>query len=76
MIKDQTHTQESIEDLAREALDAAALCIQDRLGVETGDLAALFFSGITEQSTLKMFEQYIKSELINAGLYVPRGEAE
>ena len=39
------YTQQGIEDLAREALDAAALCIQDRLGVETGDLAGLFFSG-------------------------------
>lgn len=65
------YTQQGIEDLAREALDAAALCIQDRLGVETGDLAGLFFSGNFERDILKIFEQYIKAELRNAGHKTP-----
>lgn len=65
------YTPEGIEELARDALDAAALCIQDRLGVETGDLAGLFFSGNMERDIVKIFEQYIKAELRNAGLTVP-----
>lgn len=65
------YTQQGVEDLARDALDAAALCIQDRLGVETGDLAGLFFSGNMERDIVKILEQYIKAELRNAGLTVP-----
>ena len=65
------YSKQGVEDLARDALDAAALCIQERLGVETGDLAGLFFSGAIERDITKIFEQYIKAELRDAGLKVP-----
>lgn len=65
------YTNQGIEELARDALDAAALCIQDRLGVETGDLAGLFFSGNMERDIVKIFEQYIKAELRAAGQKIP-----
>jgi len=65
------YTQQGVEDLARDALDAAASCIQERLGVATGDLAGLFFSGMIERDLIKIFEQYIKAELRDAGHNVP-----
>lgn len=49
--------------LARDALDAAARHIQDALGVETGDLAGLFFIGDKEEAMLAILEDYIKSEI-------------
>jgi hypothetical protein len=52
-------SEKDIEDLAHEALDAACLLIQDRLGVTTGDLAGVFFS--TEDPG--GFKTYIRSEL-------------
>lgn len=45
---------QEIDDLAREALDAAARLIQDRLGVLTGDLAGLYFTGQTYDDTLSL----------------------
>lgn len=49
--------------LARDALDAAARHIQDALGVETGDLAGLYFMGEKEQAMLAILEDYIKAEI-------------
>ena len=54
---------QEIDDLAREALDAAARLIQDRLGVLTGDLAGLYFTGQTYDDTISTLARYIQAEL-------------
>jgi hypothetical protein len=59
------YTPQGIEDLAEEALNAAVRLIQDRLGVETGDFAGLFFSGALERATKNIFQEYINAELKN-----------
>jgi hypothetical protein len=59
-------TAQEIDDLAREALDAAARLIQDRLGVLTGDLAGLYFTGQTYDHTIATLAGYIKAELSEA----------
>ena len=56
----EQYTEDGINDLAREALDAACLLIQERLGVETGDLAAMFFDDDRVEDS---FRNYIRSEL-------------
>ena len=58
------YTPEGIEDLAEEALNVAVLHIQDKLGVETGDLAGLFFSGWAERDIKEWLRRYIKAELV------------
>lgn len=59
-------TAQEIDELAREALDAAARLIQDRLGVPTGDLAGLYFTGQTHDHTIEALTGYIKTELSEA----------
>lgn len=61
----QEYTQQGIDDLAEEALNAAVKLIQDRLGVETGDLAGLFFSGLAEHDMKVWLTRYIQSEIRN-----------
>lgn len=61
----QEYTQQGIDDLAEEALNAAVNLIQERLGVEAGDLAGLFFSGTFERATMTVLKEYIKAELRN-----------
>jgi hypothetical protein len=56
----EQYTEDGINDLAREALDAACLLIQERLGVETGDLAGMFFDDDRVEDS---FRNYIRSEL-------------
>ena len=56
----EQYTEDGIKDLAREALDAACLLIQTRLGVETGDLASMFFDDDRVEDSLR---NYIRSEL-------------
>jgi hypothetical protein len=56
----EQYTEDGINDLAREALDAACLLIQERLGVETGDLAGMFFD---DDRVEESFRNYIRSEL-------------
>lgn len=51
-----------IEDLAEEALNAACLVIQTKLGVTDGGYASMFFSG---DETREKFEDYIESEIRN-----------
>ena len=53
---------EEINALAEDALNAAALLIQEQLGVPTGDLAAMFFSDGIAQKNLAA---YIRSEIAN-----------
>lgn len=52
-------TEQEIEALAEEALNKAVLLIQERMGIQTGDLAGVFFSG----EDPARFEAYIRSEL-------------
>ena len=63
----QEYTQQGIDDLAEEALNAAVKLIQDRLGVEAGDLAGLFFSGRTEDDIKEWLRRYIKAEIRDQG---------
>ena len=56
----EQYTEDGIKDLAREALDAACLLIQERLGVATGDLASMFFDDDRVEDS---FRNYIRSEL-------------
>jgi hypothetical protein len=51
---------EEITTLAQDALDAAARLIQDRIGVETGDFAGVFFSNGKMEEIL---QEYIREEL-------------
>lgn len=50
---------EQIKELAEEALNKAVLLIQERMGIQTGDLAGVFFSG----EDPAQFEAYIRNEL-------------
>jgi len=54
-------TKEEIDELVNDAIDAAALSIQDRLGVDDGGYAGVFFSGDNEVS--EGLAQYIKGEI-------------
>lgn len=53
-------TDEQIADLAEQALNAACVTIQDKLNIETGDFAGLYFSG--NHPIYKMLTDYIRSE--------------
>jgi hypothetical protein len=55
-------TQIEAESLADEALNEAVRYIQDRLGVETGDFAAQFFSGEFEDVIKRVLVKYIEQE--------------
>ena len=57
------YTEEGIYELAAEALNAAVAHIQDRLGVDTGDFAGLYFSGSREIALEAIFKQYIEQEI-------------
>ena len=57
------YTKQQIEDLAGNALSQACAYIQDQLGVKTGDLAGLFFSGEPQDIIESILQDYIKSEI-------------
>jgi len=56
-------TAEQIDELAEQALNAACLCIQEKLNVPSGDTAGQFFSGDTYDNAIQLFKQYIRTEL-------------
>lgn len=56
-------TQNDIDALAFDALNAACLMIQDRLGVTSGDVAGLYFSGSTGEHILGMLADYVRMEV-------------
>ena len=60
-MKELTDTQ--IGELVDAALEAACRVVQDRLGVESGDLAAIFWSGDSEDLFKGLFVAYIMTEL-------------
>lgn len=55
--------QVEVETLADEALNEAVRYIQDRLGVDTGDLAAQFFTGQFEDVIKRVLVKYIEQEM-------------
>lgn len=59
----KTYTQNEINDLAESALNEACRYIQDQLGVKTGDLAGLFFSGKPNEIILEVLQDYISHEI-------------
>ena len=56
-------TPKAQAQLAMEALDQAVNYIQDKLDVQTGDAAGIFFSGNTSEQVMNAFVQYISLEL-------------
>lgn len=52
-----------VQDIAEEALNVAIRHIQDDLGVTTGDLAGMFFSGDSFDTIKNVFVEYIQAEL-------------
>lgn len=56
-------TSDQVTTMAREAIDAAFLSIQEKLGVETGDVAGIYCSGNRLDALQQLFEGYIKLEL-------------
>jgi len=53
-----------IDNIIDEALNAACLVIQDRLGVKTGDVAGMVFSGTKQEQFEAIFREYIRIELM------------
>lgn len=56
-------SQAQIEQLADEAINEACRYIQDKLRVETGDFAGIYFSGDRGRELEGMFKDYIRSEI-------------
>jgi hypothetical protein len=52
-----------IDTIAQNALDAACASIQDDLGVNTGDLAGMFFTGEAEENFMRVIKSYIRCEI-------------
>lgn len=52
-----------VETLADAALNAAALSIQDALGIETGDVAGMFFSGTKYEQIMDLLREYAELEI-------------
>jgi hypothetical protein len=55
--------QDQINAIAENALNAAALSIQNELDVKTGDIAGIFFAGNNEAIILSIFRSYIQTEI-------------
>lgn len=56
-------TEQDVKNLAEEALNEACRHIQDVIGVESGDLASMFFSGKNQDLIQEILSRYIESEL-------------
>ena len=56
-------TNEDVSKLALEALDVACKHIQDIIGVDTGDLAGMYFSGENLETVDLVLRRYITLEL-------------
>jgi hypothetical protein len=61
--KGERMTDQEIKELAENALHQACSFMQDALGVKTGDVAGMFFTGEYADDTHYIFEKYIKTEL-------------
>jgi hypothetical protein len=58
-----TYTKQEIQDLAENALHEACRHIQDALGVKTGDVGGIFFSGEAQDIIESILQDYIKTEI-------------
>jgi hypothetical protein len=56
-------TNEDVSKLADQALNEACRYIQDVIGVETGDLAGIYFSGNNKDAIEAVLTRYINLEL-------------
>lgn len=51
------------EELIKQSLNIAVRHMQDALGVKTGDIAGVFFSGANDQAVRDIFRQYVMLEI-------------
>jgi hypothetical protein len=56
-------TNEDVRNLAEQALDEACRHIQDVIGVQTGDVAGIYFSGNNKDAIEAVLTRYINLEL-------------
>jgi hypothetical protein len=56
-------TNEDVINLAEQALDEACRHIQDVIGVQTGDVAGIYFSGNNKDAIEAVLTRYINLEL-------------
>ena len=56
-------TQENVQDLADQALNEACRHIQDVIGIQTGDVAGMFFTGENKDLIEEILREYINLEL-------------
>jgi hypothetical protein len=57
------YSEQGIQELAQNALDAACASIQEALGQEDGGVAGMFFSGQSEEEILAILRQYARQEI-------------
>ena len=55
--------EDNVRDLADQALNEACRHIQEVIGIETGDLAGMFFSGENKDLIEEILREYINLEL-------------
>ena len=56
-------TSEDVSNLAEQALNEACRHIQDVIGVQTGDVAGIYFSGNNKDAIEAVLTRYINLEL-------------
>jgi hypothetical protein len=56
-------TGEDVSNLAEQALDEACRHIQDVIGVQTGDVAGIYFTGTNKDAIEAVLRRYINLEL-------------
>ena len=57
------YTKQQIQDLSENALHEACRHIQDALGVKTGDVGGIFFSGENQDRIESILRDYIRTEI-------------
>jgi hypothetical protein len=57
------YSEQGIQELAQNALDAACASIQEALGQEDGGFAGIFFSGEKGEQILTILRQYAIEEI-------------
>jgi hypothetical protein len=58
-----TYSKQQIQELSENALHEACRHIQDALGVKTGDVGGIFFSGERQDIIESILKDYIKTEI-------------
>lgn len=58
-----TYTKQQIQDLSENALNEACRYIQDALGVKTGDVGGIFFTGEAQDIIESILQDYIRTEI-------------